>query len=61
MTYTVRYLKSEQVETSEQTSSFEDAKALVEGAISAGTADSADVIDADGKLRFRLPRTLRSA
>ena len=61
MIYTVRYLKREQVEASEQTPSFEDAKALVEGALSAGTAESADVIDADGKLLFRRPRTLRSA
>lgn len=61
MIYTVRYLKREQVDASEEVSTFEDAKALVEGSIEAGTADSAEVIDGDGKLVFRRPRTVRSA
>jgi len=61
MGYKVRYLVQEHETGHELISDFEAAKAIVENYVQSHPTHSAEVRDSEGALRFRRPRTVRSA
>jgi hypothetical protein len=61
MGYKVRYLVRGRETGHEFVADFDAAKTLVENAVASGNFDSAEVVDSDGHVAFRRPRTVRPA
>lgn len=61
MGYKLRYLRSGREIGSEIVGTLSIAQDLAERGVDSGTFDAAEVVDADGRVVFRRPRTVRSA
>jgi hypothetical protein len=61
MGYKVRYLVRERETGHERIATLDVAKTLVENAVASGAAESAEVVDSEGAIVFRRPRTVRRA
>lgn len=61
MGYKVRYFMGGRESGSERIAELETAREIVDTTVASGTIEAAEVVDADGRVVFRRPRTVRPA